>query len=381
MGCCCCGQKDSSSSDTEKNAKHRLYKVKTIEPSDREDERKQINVDKLNEANKQSFRGGESAYAKEKRKLKGKNNEKKSIAENQYNKKGLIDERSQEFQAVKDFLKTKDYELMCSIGSGSYAEVYKAWATKYHRAVAVKVISLVKTHDNYRLNHLQHEVQVLQLCKHENIIKVYELNQTKKRIFIIMDFAAKGTLTDWLRDHGAFTESLAKEIFPQILNAIHHMHSQYIAHRDLKLENILLNSKLVPKVSDFSYSVIFKPGSPLCTDHCGSLPYFAPELLQKQPYNPLISDIWSLGVCFYIMLNDRLPFKLGDDRLMLHKELYKDWKFRNKIEPKITEELKTSVRRMLDPDTSTRITSEQLMQLTWFKDHTKHHKNEHHYKK
>ena len=66
-----------------------------------------------------------------------------------------------------------------------------------------------------------------------------------------------------------------------------------------------------PKISDFSFAVKVGPNNPINTTHCGSLPYFSPELLQTQPYNPLISDIWSLGVCFYIMLNDGLPFKLG----------------------------------------------------------------------
>lgn len=348
-----------------------MYKLKSMGTSE-DDPTKQIDEEKMKEAAKQSFRGGESAYVKEKKKLKRKN-ELKSIAENQYNKKGLIDDKSQEFQAVREFLATKKYELISSIGSGSYAEVYKAWATDHNRAVAVKVITLVKTRDNYRLNHLQKEVVVLQLCKHQNIIKIYELAQTKKRIFIIMEFASKGTLTDYLRDNGAFPEEIAHRMFPQIMNAIHHMHRQYIAHRDLKLENILITAKNIPKLSDFSYSIIFKPGSPLCTEHCGSLPYFPPELLQKRPYNPLKSDIWSLGVCFYIMLNDGLPFKLGDDRLMLHKQLTKDWKFRNKVEPKLSEDLKQIVKKMLEPDPKKRITSDQLIHLEWFK--RSHHKS------
>ena len=183
---------------------------------------------------------------------------------------------------------------------------------------------------------------------------------------MIMEFAQNGTLTDWLKDRGTFTEVTAHLMFTQILAAIDHMHSKRIAHRDLKLENILLTQNFNPKISDFSYAIKYGPDDPKSTSFCGSLPYFSPELLQRQPYDPMISDIWSLGVCFYIMLNDGLPFKLGDDKLMLKKQLTKDWKFKSKVEGKLSEELKTIVRKMLEPEPSLRITAEQLKNDNWF---------------
>ena len=364
---CCCGRRDKTTKDNQKpsetEVKPMVYKSDESPPADK----RLLTEDKLKEEQMKSFRGGESGYFKQKKKIQ--NLRSKSLKGDQYNRQGLVDERSEEFKVVKDFLDTKNYDLVTSIGSGNYAEVYKATRKKSTKPVAVKVIDLMKANENYRTNFLQNEINVLQVCKHSNIIKMYEISQTKKRIFMIMEFAPNGTLTDWLRDKGAFTENTAHLMFTQIVAAIHHMHRHRIAHRDLKLENILLTENFNPKVSDFSYAIRYGPNDPKSTSYCGSLPYFSPELLRRQPYNPLISDIWSLGVCLYIMLNDGLPFKLGDDKLMLKKQLSKDWKFRANIETKLSEELKSMIRKMLEPDVHRRYTAEQLENDHWIRNH------------
>ena len=162
------------------------------------------------------------------------------MSESQYNQKGLVDQHSKEYRIVKQFLKSKNYELICSIGSGNYAEVYKAYDETHKKHVAVKVIQLAKANARYRKKFLPMEVEILKECKHPNIIKMYEMNQTNNKVYMIMEFAANGPLADWLKNRGALTESTAHPIFTKILEAIHHMHSRNIAHRDLKLENILI---------------------------------------------------------------------------------------------------------------------------------------------
>ena len=93
--------------------------------------------------------------------------------------------------------------------------------------------------------------------------------------------------------------------------------------------------------------------------------HFSPEILQRQPFDPIISDIWSLGVCYYIALNDSLPFKLGDDRLMLQKQLTRDWRWRPRVETNLSKEVKDMVTKMLEPDTSARVTTEALINHKW----------------
>jgi serine/threonine protein kinase len=187
-----------------------------------------------------------------------------------------------------------------------------------------------------------------------------------------MELAAKGTIADWLRDKGSFSEGMAWAMFKEVLEALHYIHSLLIAHRDIKLENILLTSKFHPKLSDFSYAIIFEGKSKLSETFCGSLPYFSPEILQRKPYNPLISDVWSLGVCLFITLNDSLPFKIGDDKVMLNKQLSHDWHFRTKVEAKLSQELKLMVSKMLEPDVRKRATTDMLMKDQWIRNR---HKN------
>lgn len=273
------------------------------------------------------------------------------------------------YNEVKTIASAKGYELKEPLGSGKYADVYKAFAPKNKRLVAIKVIDLLKATPNYRLNFLPQEVKILSECKHKNIIEVFGISQSKNRIMIAMEFAEMADLDNALKKYGPFNETLAEGMFAQILEAIDHMHSKLIAHRDLKLDNILLDKDMIPKLSDFSYAVKFSPGStPNSTVACGSVPYFAPELFRKKvSYNPLISDIWSLGVCFYLLLNNTFPFGVDNTNdKMIEKQLNKKWKFANKVEPNLSEGLKSVIRRMLEPDVTSRITSEQLIKDQYF---------------
>jgi serine/threonine protein kinase len=112
---------------------------------------------------------------------------------------------------------------------------------------------------------------------------------------MVMEFAAKGTIADWLRDYGSFSERITWFTFKEVLEALNFMHSKSIPHRDIRLENILVTSKLRPKLSDFSYAVECDKNT-LSHTFCSSLPYFSPKIFQRKPCNPVICDVWSLGV-------------------------------------------------------------------------------------
>ena len=322
---------------------------------------KKISKEQIIEEQKSSFKGGESNYASSRSRHRKAKLEAKKLKSSQ--------QLSKEFQTVKNFLDKKGYDLIQSIGSGSYAEVYKAFHRNNKKTVAVKVIDLRKTEEHYRCNFLPNEVAVMKTCKHFNIIKIYQLIQTQNRVIMVMEFAPRGTMADWLKESGILKETTAHMVFTQIVDAIHCLHSNRIAHRDLKLENILLTQNYDPKISDFSYATMFGPNDPpLSTLFCGSLPYFSPEILLRKPHNPLISDIWSLGVCFYIILNDCLPFRVGDDRQMVAKQLDRDWKFRSHVAQRLTQPLKSMIKRMLEPDVQLRVTAQQLKDDPWIKE-------------
>lgn len=124
-------------------------------------------------------------------------------------------------------------------------------------------------------------------------------------------------------------------------------------------------------MTDFSYSLICKSDKSnkiaLSLTFCGSLPYTAPEILQETPYDPKVSDVWSLGVCLYVMLNDGLPFKFDDIHFMLKCQLARNWKFKNRVVNKLSDEVKDLVKLMLEPDVRLRIDAYTILQHPWIK--------------
>ncbi len=123
-----------------------------------------------------------------------------------------------------------------------------------------------------------------------------------------MEYVNGGDLLSYIRKRRRLTEPIAKNIFKQIINAIQHLHSQYIVHRDVKLENILIDSNNLVKLCDFGVSKEIKKGDML-TNKCGTLAYIAPEILKGNKYEGFGVDIWSAGVVLYAMLSGTVPFK------------------------------------------------------------------------
>lgn len=129
-----------------------------------------------------------------------------------------------------------------------------------------------------------------------------------------MEFAENGTILDRLRTLKHLTENDARKYFLQLISALKYLHSKDIAHRDLKLENLLLDAELGLKLSDFGFarnvSMEMSPMNEACLSNtfCGSAAYASPEILKHLPYDPKRSDIWATGVILYAMVYGRLPF-------------------------------------------------------------------------
>ena len=296
----------------------------------------------------------------------GRETYKESLKERQT--KGNAEE-IEDLKIVKRFTKKFGFDLLTNCGSGEYSDVYKVYSHKNNRNYALKVINNAKIGDYYKINFLPNEIKISrEMPRHPNLVRVFSVKQMYERVFVVMEFAAKGTLTDYLRNNGSMTEEIAKPFFKQILDGIHELHRINIAHRDIKLENILLSKKSNPMISDFGYAIEVDPKNPLSTQFCGTLPYLAPEILQRIPFNPLVSDIWSLGVCFFILLNDALPFKIeDDDSVMLKNQLKKNWSFRKSVEPKLSVEVKNIIKSMLEPNPTLRPKTRDLKVNPWFR--------------
>lgn len=243
--------------------------------------------------------------------------------------------------------------------------MFKAKDLKTGKDVAIKLIELEKCSRHYKDVCLRNEISVIRALNHENIVKFLEAFNTTLAYVMIMEYVDNGTFADLLYKSGPIGDHRAKTLFRGVFNGVEYMHKRLIAHRDLKLENLLLTKNNEPKIVDFSLSVIWD-GKRLLNDWCGTPPYFAPEILSRKPYDPLSYDVWSLGVCLFIMLNDYIPFLSNDDQEMLTKQLNRDYKFRTKLEKNISEELKHIIRQMLEPEMCIRISIGEVSRSRWF---------------
>nr|KAF6394134.1 testis specific serine kinase 4 [Pipistrellus kuhlii] len=249
--------------------------------------------------------------------------------------------------AYRSVMEEYGYEVGKAIGNGSYGTVYEAYYTKQKVMVAVKIISKKKASEDYLNKFLPREIQVMKVLRHKNLINFYQAIETTSRVYIILELAQGGDVLEWVQRYGACSEPLAGKWFSQMTLGIAYLHSKGIVHRfsapyrDLKLENLLLDKRENVKISDFgfakmvpsNYTVRNSPSlqqrdcfTHLSQTYCGSFAYACPEILLGLPYNPFLSDTWSMGVILYTLLVARLPFDDTNLKKLL-KETQKEVSF------------------------------------------------------
>ncbi|XP_017489120.1 PREDICTED: testis-specific serine/threonine-protein kinase 2-like, partial [Rhagoletis zephyria] len=255
-------------------------------------------------------------------------------------------------------LEKKGFKLGDPLNSGSFACVCRA--TFKGTGVAAKVIDLEKTSDDYRIKFLPRELYTMKKLKHKYLIEVLDIFVVGNRVIIFMELAEGGDFLDMLKETKELSEKKARFFYRQFGDALRYMHSVGFAHRDIKCENILLNkARTEAKLTDFGFtrSVNEKStGQQVMSDtYCGSAAYVAPEVLKAQPYNALVSDVWSNGVVLYVLTQNRLPFGERDTKKLLVSQLEKNYKFVKSI----SKELKDLIDVHLNPDPASRSNMEE----------------------
>ncbi|XP_073680912.1 serine/threonine-protein kinase MARK2 isoform X6 [Garra rufa] len=198
------------------------------------------------------------------------------------------------------------YRLLKTIGKGNFAKVKLAKHVLTGKEVAVKIIDKTQLNSS-SLQKLFREVRIMKLLNHPNIVKLFEVIETEKTLYLVMEYASGGEVFDYLVAHGRMKEKEARAKFRQIVSAVQYCHQKCIVHRDLKAENLLLDADMNIKIADFGFSNEFTLGNKLDT-FCGSPPYAAPELFQGKKYDGPEVDVWSLGVILYTLVSGSLPF-------------------------------------------------------------------------
>ncbi|OBS82943.1 hypothetical protein A6R68_23068 [Neotoma lepida] len=237
--------------------------------------------------------------------------------------KGDTPETASVTPAYRSVMEEYGYEVGKVIGHGSYGTVYEAYYTKQKVMVAVKIISKKKASDDYLNKFLPREIQVMKVLRHKYLINFYQAIETTSRVYIILELAQGGDVLEWIQRYGACSETLAGKWFSQMALGIAYLHSKGIVHRDLKLENLLLDKRENVKISDFGFAKMVPSSQPvrsspsyrqmnclsnLSQTYCGSFAYACPEILLGLPYNPFLSDTWSMGVILYTLVVAHLPF-------------------------------------------------------------------------
>ncbi|CAH2320218.1 serine threonine- kinase SIK3 isoform X1 [Pelobates cultripes] len=251
------------------------------------------------------------------------------------------------------------YEIERTIGKGNFAVVKLATHIVTRAKVAIKIIDKTKL-DEENLKKIFREVQIMKMLCHPHIIRLYQVMETERMIYLVTEYASGGEIFDHLVAHGRMAEKEARKKFKQIVAAVHFCHCRNIVHRDLKAENLLLDANLNIKIADFGFSNRFTPGQLLKT-WCGSPPYAAPELFEGKEYDGPKVDIWSLGVVLYVLVCGALPFD-GSTLQNLRARVLSG-KFR--IPFFMSTECEHLIRHMLVLEPSKRLSMEQICKHKW----------------
>ncbi|KAJ1656576.1 hypothetical protein IWQ61_003870 [Dispira simplex] len=202
------------------------------------------------------------------------------------------------------------YVLMQTIGEGEFAKVKFAVERQTGHEVAIKLIKKESIDTEAKLSKINREIAALKTVQHSHIVQLYEILETDRYIGIVMEYASGGELFDYILAHRFLREKEACRLFAQLISGVDYLHKSHIVHRDLKLENLLLDNNRNLKITDFGFANQFERASEdLMATSCGSPCYAAPELVVNDGmYVGTAVDIWSCGVILYAMLAGYLPF-------------------------------------------------------------------------
>ena len=257
------------------------------------------------------------------------------------------------------------YILDKTLGTGATGKVKLAKHLKTGEKVGIKIIKKELFYDKPSLRiKVQREISVMKLMFHPHVIKIFDVLEDSKYLFLIIEYACKGELFNFLVQKRKISNREALCFFQQIISGLEYCHKHRICHRDLKLENILLDSEYNIKIADFGMASLNTPETMLKT-FCGSPHYASPEIISNEPYNGIKSDIWSCGIILYALVTGKLPFDEENDNI---RKLFNKIRFEPaKIPKSIPGECRDLMRSLLTINPEKRITIEKIKQHSWYK--------------
>ena len=273
------------------------------------------------------------------------------------------------------------------IGQGAFGKVNLGLNVLTGRVVAIKSFKKTPIEKfRHRMKKIQYETELMQRFNHKNITKILEVFNDEEYMLIIMEYINGGNLFSFVKKRRKLSEKMARFLFRQIILGIQHIHSKNVVHRDIKLENILIDFNNNVKICDFGIGRVLKSTDELLYDKCGTPMYMAPEIIlanEGNGYKGFPVDIWSSGITLYIMLSGSLPFSLKKKNNKKENISLNSMKNNNNsflqnqivnIKPKeienISEDAKNLLDGLLNKDPSKRLTCSQILNHPWLKHST-----------
>ncbi|CAN1267774.1 Calcium-dependent protein kinase 8 [Linum perenne] len=261
---------------------------------------------------------------------------------------------------------TAHYDLGRELGRGEFGVTYLSTEMTTGDKYACKSISKKKLRTAIDVEDVRREVEIMKhLPHHPNIVSIKDTYEDDSAVHIVMELCEGGELFDRIVARGHYTERAAAAVMRTIVEVVQMCHKHGVMHRDLKPENFLFANKKETsalKAIDFGLSVFFKPGERF-NEIVGSPYYMAPEVL-KRNYGPEV-DVWSAGVILYILLCGVPPFWAETEQGVAQAIIRSVIDFKRDPWPKVSDNAKDLVKKMLNPDPKQRLTAQQVLDHTW----------------
>ena len=256
------------------------------------------------------------------------------------------------------------------IGSGAFSNVYKSTNTIDNKVYAVKVVQK-DTLQDITVDVIYNEIKIHERIIHPNIIRMYNHYEDDKNIFCFLEIVNGITLYSKVK--GGLSEREAFQLFIQVAKSIKFCHDNKIIHRDIKLENFLLDPQTnILKLCDFGWAAELTDEQPLRATICGTTDYMAPEMIKEKAYDYSV-DIWAMGILLYELLHGYSPFGNSDDYTEVFKNVLK---FNFHIDKEITNNCKDLLLKLLGSEPEKRIKVDGVMSHPWMKDWVEEKKEE-----
>ena len=264
--------------------------------------------------------------------------------------------------SIKHIKQIGNYKLESELGSGAFGKVVLAEHIPTSEKVAIKILDkiiLSQTPEDLEL--VKQEMTILRIVKHKYIAQLYEILETPQHYFIIMEYCEGGDLLEYILHKTRLSEQESQKIFRQLINTLFYLHSQKISHRDIKIDNMLLDKNKNLKLVDFGLSTKYSDNTYL-NQPCGTVVYAAPEVLEGNAYHGMLCDVWSSGIVLYGMLSGFLPFGDADEEVNKKNVLKGKIKF-----PSIIPDLAVDLlKHMLCKNQNERYTLQDIKEHQWF---------------